>query len=185
MRTHRQKGKQKCLRTKTHRHKCSNSPPGFICINRGSLELYNQPAFQCLVLPFFSTVLNNFCLSPVDLSLLATLYPPLSCSSAFAIVSRPVAVLLCSLGLFIILSAFWHVSLPDMVREKKVSSVLSPLSLIPLLPFLSLPLSHLSLPALCLLSVIHRRCQSFFTPAASGGGGGGEGCLQEKSKSWH
>lgn len=37
----------------THRQRHSNSPPGFICINRGLLELCSRPAFQCLCLHFF------------------------------------------------------------------------------------------------------------------------------------
>lgn len=66
------------MRQNTQRHRHSNSPPGFICINSGLLELCSRPAFQCLCFLFFSVVLNNSCLAPVDLSLLVSLYSPLS-----------------------------------------------------------------------------------------------------------
>lgn len=88
------KWKQKHLCTKNiHRH--SNSPAGFICVNRSLPELCSQPASQHLHFLFVFSGLK----------------PQLPCSS---LCSSPTLSLAIVIPVSVILSPFWHVALQKM-----------------------------------------------------------------------
>lgn len=66
------------MRQNTQRHRHSNSPPGFICINRGLLELCSRPAFQCLCFLFFCGLKQQLSRSCRSFSASVSLFPSLS-----------------------------------------------------------------------------------------------------------
>lgn len=74
-----------CAPTNANESRSVNAPnlkqPSRLYLYKQSFAGAMQPhAFQCL---FFPVVLNNSCLIPVDLSLLVSLYSPLSSSHSF------------------------------------------------------------------------------------------------------
>lgn len=143
------KWKQKRLCTK-NTHRRSNSPAGFIFVNR-SLPVVKPTCLTASALPL--------CFQWFKATAGSSLCGFLTLSLAFAV---PVCV---------ILSTFWHVALQKKALYKDVCVFLVSLISSSLLP---VALTFLSQHSAHWLST-NRRCQSFFTPAASGWGGRGGG----------